>query len=111
MPTDWRVAFNNGVSIAWNAWLSWSCAGSGGGAGSHSGGGTGVVDGLPCNQPATVVDALHLGDAVRQLAAMEKLLAAWGVQVRRAGRPCGWQQWLRSGRAESVPPCPAQTSP
>eukprot|EP00887_Chlorella_sp_A99_P007656 scaffold20.g7656.t1 len=83
VPTDYRILFNNTVSILWNCWLSWSCAGPGGhpsGPGSLTSGAASMAD-LPCHKSASVVEALHLGDAMRQLAGMERLLAAWGVQA------------------------------
>lgn len=39
VPTEYRVLYNNVVSVAWNAWLSWSCVGTAGKACRAPGGG------------------------------------------------------------------------
>lgn len=36
---------------------------------------------LPCAKRPDVLDSLHVGDLVRQTAALERLLGAWGIQV------------------------------
>lgn len=87
VPSEHRILFNNVVSIAWNAWLSWFSHFGGGGppdvvSSFLHGGPPDVVAGfsLPCGVKAESL-APHLMSAFKETSAMETLLQHWGVEA------------------------------
>lgn len=89
VPSEHRVLYNNVVSVAWNAYLSWSCGGVDPAQSSPQlSAAEPTVDdwwtAVPCAHKVTHtpegLSAMHVLSEARQLVGMERVLNSWGLQ-------------------------------